>query len=45
MRSLFEGQTAFEDDISGWNTERVTDMTMRFSRATAFNGDVSGWPA
>ena len=33
--------TAFNQDISAWNTAKVTRMDYMFLNATAFNGDVS----
>ncbi|WP_051350892.1 BspA family leucine-rich repeat surface protein [[Acholeplasma] multilocale] len=34
---------AFNQDISGWNTSKVTKMTQMFSGTTQFNQDISGW--
>lgn len=33
----------FNQDISTWNTSRVTVMATMFQNATSFNQDISGW--
>jgi surface protein len=43
MRNMFSGATAFNSDISGWNTSSVTDMGGMFEGASAFDADISGW--
>jgi surface protein len=40
---MFAGATAFNGDISGWDTGAVTDMSVMFDEAMAFNGNISGW--
>ena len=40
---MFRGTTAFNGDMSGWNTSSVTNMQSMFTNAAAFNGDVSGF--
>ncbi|CAE7252257.1 unnamed protein product [Symbiodinium sp. CCMP2592] len=35
--------SAFNEDISMWDTSAVTDMTDMFSRAAAFNQDIGRW--
>jgi len=40
---MFNGASAFNGDISGWNTISVTDMNQMFRDAVAFNGDLSDW--
>ena len=35
--------TAFDQDISGWNTGGVTNMNYMFGEAGAFDQDISGW--
>ena len=42
MDSLF-AFTPFNQDISGWNTSKVTNMTAMFYDASQFNQDISGW--
>ena len=41
MNSMFNGATAFNQDISGWNTDLVTNMQDMFNGATAFNQDLN----
>jgi surface protein len=40
---MFYKATAFNQDISAWNTAEVTTMKRMFYNAAAFNGDVSAW--
>ena len=40
---MFQGATAFNQDISGWNVSEVTNMSSMFQDASAFNQDISGW--
>ncbi|XXK28166.1 BspA family leucine-rich repeat surface protein [Arenicellales bacterium nBUS_45] len=42
MKSLFEGKSNFNEDISNWNVSNVTDMQQMFICA-GFNQDISGW--
>ena len=35
--------SAFNGDISKWNTEKVTDMGYMFYKAYAFNQDIGSW--
>ncbi|WP_371832637.1 BspA family leucine-rich repeat surface protein [Planktomarina sp.] len=37
------GQSAFNQDISKWQTSKVTRMDYMFAGATAFNQDLSKW--
>ena len=39
----FNGATAFNQDISGWDVGRVVAMSWLFSGATAFDQDLRGW--
>ena len=43
MAAIFYGASAFNQDISEWNTGNVTDMSMMFNGASAFNQDISKW--
>ena len=43
MRSMFDGATSFNSDISLWNTANVTDMGFMFRNASNFNSDLSNW--
>ena len=43
MEDMFNGATAFNQDISNWKTAAVTDMQGMFYGATAFNQDISRW--
>ena len=40
---MFATATAFNHDISGWDTSNVVDMGFVFYGATAFNQDIGGW--
>jgi surface protein len=40
---MFYRATAFNGDVSGWDTGLVTNMEGMFGLASSFNGDVSGW--
>ncbi|WP_241209918.1 BspA family leucine-rich repeat surface protein, partial [Vibrio caribbeanicus] len=43
MRAMFEGASAFNQDIGGWNTTNVSDMHGIFKQATSFDQDISQW--
>ena len=43
MSNLFNGQSAFNADISKWEMGHVTDMASMFKGAKSFNTDISGW--
>ncbi|HPA56471.1 MAG TPA: BspA family leucine-rich repeat surface protein, partial [bacterium] len=34
---------SFNQNISGWNVSKVTDMNSMFKGAVSFNQDISGW--
>ena len=43
MSYMFQSKSAFNANISGWNTSSVTNMGLMFYYASAFNADISGW--
>ncbi len=43
LGGMFWDATSFNQDIGGWNTEKVTNMYDMFDGATAFNGDIGRW--
>ena len=43
MSYMFYKASAFNQDIGGWNAEKVTDMQYMFWYASAFNHDISSW--
>ena len=40
---MFAGATSFNQDISGWSTANVNDMSNMFSGATSFNQPLATW--
>lgn len=40
---FFHGAEAFRGNISGWNTQNVTDFSYMFSGAKVYDGNVSSW--
>ena len=43
MSFMFDNATAFNGNISNWNTTNVTNMQAMFMYASSFNQDISGW--
>ena len=43
FQTMFSGAFAFNRDISGWNTDNITNMSSMFLNASAFNSYISGW--
>ena len=43
LQNTFLGATAFNDDISAWDTSSVTSLHDTFKGADAFNVDIRGW--
>ena len=43
MQYMFFDASAFNQDISDWDTGAVEDMSYMFSDATAFNQDLQTW--
>jgi surface protein len=40
---MFSGAAAFNQNISSWNTAKVSSMYDMFHQATAFNQNIGGW--
>jgi surface protein len=40
---MFEGADSFNQNISGWDVSRVTDMRAMFYGAESFNQNISSW--
>ena len=43
LRSMFEGCSQADPDVSGWDTSTITNLSSMFRDASAANPDVSGW--
>jgi surface protein len=43
LARMFRGNTAFNQDITTWNTSRVTRMDNTFDSATSFNQPIGTW--
>lgn len=37
MKELFKDAVDFDEDISNWDTSKITDMSYMFSGASSFN--------
>ena len=43
MYEMFYDASDFNQNISGWDVSRVSDMWQMFAGATAFNQDLCAW--
>lgn len=43
MYAMFDGAHKFNQDITGWDVSKVTNMQSLFNNAKAFNQDISVW--
>ena len=43
MKFLFNYNSTFNGDITGWNVSNVKDMSYMFSNASSFNQPISKW--
>ena len=42
MTGMFYNNRSFNQNISGWNTSNVTNMSYMFDGATTFNQNIGG---
>eukprot|EP00978_Attheya_sp_CCMP212_P004840 scaffold10634_cov83-Attheya_sp.AAC.3 len=45
MQYMFNGASAFNQDLSAWDVSNVTTMQEMFQGASVFNQDLSAWDA
>ncbi len=43
MSKVFKDKSAFNGDISEWDTSAVTNISYMFLQTSTFNGDISNW--
>ena len=43
MQSTFLSASAFDGDVTAWDTSKVANMQSTFNSAPAFNGDIAAW--
>ena len=43
MSYLFDGHSKFNEDISGWKTEKVKNFSGMFYNAELFNQNINCW--
>ena len=43
MTNMFSGAASFNQNISVWNTSKVTNMVRMFQNASFFTQDLSAW--
>ena len=43
LKRMFNGANVFNQDLSGWDTSKLTNMSEMFYLAEDFDGDISSW--
>ena len=43
MIGMFSGNSAFNQDIGGWDVSKLTDMSYAFAFASTFDADIGAW--
>ena len=43
MIRMFSGNSAFNQDIGGWDVSKLTDMSYAFAFASTFDADIGAW--